>query len=109
MTAVTGTLAEAVGPYTSATTEALDLGLVVPIAVIAAVQLLTRRPMGRVLALMMLVVNVCADGPRRRSTRVGRTAHRPRNRHHDVTFAALTLIASGLLARMVQAGARNAP
>jgi hypothetical protein len=59
MTAVTGTLAEAVGPYTSATTEALDLGLVVPIAVIAAVQLLTRRPMGRVLALMMLVVNVC--------------------------------------------------
>jgi hypothetical protein len=58
MTAVTGTIAETVGPYTSATTEALDLGLVVPIAVIAAVQLLSQRPMGRVLALIMLVVNV---------------------------------------------------
>ena len=56
MTAVTGDIAEAVGPYTSAATEALDLGFVVPVAIIAAVQLLKRRPLGRVLALIMLVV-----------------------------------------------------
>ena len=59
MTSVTGNIAEVVGPYTSAATEALDLGLVVPVAVIAAVQLLRRRPLGSVLAFIMLVINVC--------------------------------------------------
>ena len=59
MTAVSGDIAEAVGPYTSAATEALILGLSLPVAVIAAVQLLRQRPLGRVLALIMLVVNVC--------------------------------------------------
>jgi hypothetical protein len=48
-----------VGPYTSAVTEALDLGIVVPIAVIASIQLLRKQPLGSVLALIMLVINVC--------------------------------------------------
>jgi hypothetical protein len=111
MTAVTGTIAETVGPYTSATTEALDLGLVVPIAVIAAVQLLTQRPMGRVLALIMLVVNVCigvvlmAQGVAQLVSGVPLTAGEIVTK--IFTFAALTLIASGLLARMAQVGAKN--
>jgi surface polysaccharide O-acyltransferase-like enzyme len=111
MTAVTGTIAETVGPYTSATTEALDLGLVVPIAVIAAVQLLTQRPMGRVLALIMLVGNVCigvvlmAQGVAQLVSGVPLTAGEIVTK--IFTFAALTLIASGLLARMAQVGAKN--
>ena len=59
MTAVSGNIAEAVGPYTSAATEALDLGFVVPVAVIAAIQPLRERPLGSVLALIMLVLNIC--------------------------------------------------
>jgi hypothetical protein len=59
MTAVTGNIAEAVGPYTSAATEALDLGLVVPVALLAAVCLLRQRPLGSALALIMLVINAC--------------------------------------------------
>jgi hypothetical protein len=112
MTAVTGTIAEAVGPYTSAITGALDLGLVVPIAVIAAVQLLTQRPMGRVLALIMLVVNVCigvvlmAQGAAQLVSDVPLPVGEIVTKM--LTFAGLTLIASGLLARMAQIGARNA-
>ena len=111
LTAVTGTIAEAVGPYTSATTEALDLGLVVPIAVIAAVQLLTGRRLGRVLALIMLVVNVCigvllmAQGVAQLVSGVPLTVGEIVTKM--LTFAALTLIASGLLARMAQVAARN--
>jgi hypothetical protein len=111
MTAVTGPIAEAVGPYTSATTEALDLGLVVPIAVISAVQLLTQRPTGRVLALIMLVVNVCigvvlmAQGVAQLVSGVPLTVGEMVTKM--VTFAALTLVASGLLARMAQVAARN--
>jgi hypothetical protein len=59
VTAITGDIAAKVGPYTSSVTDALDLGLVVPVAVIAAVQLLRGRPEGSVLTLIMLVVNVC--------------------------------------------------
>ncbi len=50
-TAASGDIAEVVGPYTSEVTVALDLGLVVPVVVIAAVQLLRRRPVGAVLTL----------------------------------------------------------
>jgi hypothetical protein len=112
MTAVTGTIAEAVGPYTSATTEALDLGLVVPLAVVAAVQLLTLRSMGRVLALIMLVVNVCigvvlmAQGAAQLVSGVPLTVGEIVTKM--LTFAALTLVASGLLARMAHVGARKA-
>jgi hypothetical protein len=104
MTAVTGNIAEAVGPYTSAATEALDLGLVVPIALIAAVQLLRQRPLGSVLALVMLVINVCigvllvAQGAAQLVSGVPLTTGEIVTKM--LTFAVLTLVAGGLLARM---------
>jgi hypothetical protein len=112
MTAVTGKIAEAVGPYTSAATEALDLGLVVPVAVIAAVQLLRRRPLGSVLALIMLVINVCigmvllAQSIAQLVSGVPLTADEIITKM--LTFAALTLVAGGLLARIAHPGASNA-
>jgi hypothetical protein len=112
ITAVTGDMANAVGPYTSTATEALDLGLVVPVAVIAAVQLLRQRPLGSVLALIMLVVNVCigavlmAQGAAQLVSGVPLTASEIVTKM--VTFAALTLVAGGLLARTAHAAASNA-
>jgi hypothetical protein len=118
MTAVTGNIAEAVGPYTSAATEALDLGLVVPVAGIAAVQLLRQRPLGRVLALIVLVINVCigvvlmSQGVAQLVSGVPLTAGEIITKM--LTFAALTLLAGGLLARMAHpeasetAGSRTA-
>jgi len=56
MTAITGDIAAKVGPYTSSVTDALDLGLVVPVEVLAAIQLIRVRPEGSVLTLVMLIV-----------------------------------------------------
>jgi hypothetical protein len=112
MTAVTGNIAEAVGPYTSAATEALDLGLVGPVAVIAAVQLLRRRPLGSVLALIMLVISVCvgvvlmAQGIAQLVSGVPLTVGEIITKM--LTFAAMTLVAGGLLAWMARTGARSA-
>lgn len=58
-TSLSGDVAAAVGPYTSAATEALDLGVVVPVALLAVVLLLRGSPAGRLLALVMLVLNAC--------------------------------------------------
>jgi hypothetical protein len=107
MTAVNGNIAEAVGPYTSAATEALDLGFVVPVAVIAAIQLLRERPVGRVLALIMLVLNVCigvvlmAQGGAQLVSGVPLTVEEIVGMM--LTFAVLTLVAGGLLLRMARA------
>ena len=112
MTAVTGNIAEAVGPYTSAATEALDLGLVVPVAVIAAIQLLRQRPQGSVLALIMLVINVCigvvliAQGIAQLVSGVPLTVGEIITKM--LTFAALTLVAGGLLDADGAPGASNA-
>jgi hypothetical protein len=112
MTAVTGNIAEAVGPYTSAATEALDLGLVVPVAVIATVQLLRQRPLGKVLALIMLVINVCIGVVLMAQAVAQLVSGVPLTVGEIVTkmfiFAALTLVAGGLLARMARTGASNA-
>lgn len=108
--ALTGEVAEHVGPYTSSVTEALDLGLVVPLAVFAAVQLRRGTDLGEVLTLVMLVVNVCigtllmgqgvaqllSDVPLTTAEIVAKMA----------TFAALTLVAGGLLLRMATASRR---
>ena len=78
---------------------------------IATVQLLTQRSMGRVLALIMLVVNVCigvelmAQGVAQLVSGVPLTVGEIITKM--LTFAALTLIAGGLLARMAQVGGRN--
>lgn len=99
-----GGVEEHVGPYTSAVTEALDLGFVVPVVVLAAVQLQRGRPLGRLLTLLMLVLNVCIgvllmgqgfaqivlDVPLTTTEVVGKMA----------TFAVLTFVAGGLLVRM---------
>jgi hypothetical protein len=107
-TAVRGNIAEAVGPYTSAATEALDLGFVVPVAVIAAVQLLRGQPSGRVLALIMLVLNVCigpvlmAQGIAQLLSGVPLTPAEIVGKM--ITFAALTFVAGSLLAWMARSG-----
>jgi hypothetical protein len=107
VTAISGDIAAKVGPYTSSVTDALDLGLVVPVAVIAAVQLLRGRPEGSVLTLIMLVVNVCigillmAQGVSQLASGVPMTIGEIIAKM--LTFAVLTLVAGGLLIRMASA------
>jgi hypothetical protein len=109
MTAVTGNIAEAVGPYTSAATEALDLGLVVPVALTAAVQMLRQRPLAAYWRSPCFVINVCigvllvVQGVTQLVSGV------PLTTGEIVTkmltpFAALKLVAGGLLARMARTG-----
>jgi hypothetical protein len=110
-TALGGDVAATVGPYTSATTEALDLGLVVPTVVVAAVLLQRRRPAGRLLALVVLVLNCCIG--------VALLAQGAAQLWYDVpltvaeivvkslTFLALTVVAGCLLARAVGPGRRT--
>jgi hypothetical protein len=54
-----GEVARLVGPYTSSVTHALDLGLVVPVVCLAAAQLVRGAPVGYLLAVLILVLNVC--------------------------------------------------
>lgn len=106
-TAVSGDIAEAVGPYTSAATEALDLGIVVPLALMTLVLLHRRNPAGRVLAVVILVINVCigvvlfAQGAAQLAYGVPLTAGEIVAK--SLTFLTLTLVAGGLLARMALA------
>jgi hypothetical protein len=105
--AITGNIAAKVGPYTSSVTDALDLGLVVPVAVIAAVQLFRGSPEGSVLTLVMLVVNVCigillmAQGVAQLASGVPMTMGEIIAKM--LSFAVLTLVAGGLLVRMAWA------
>ncbi len=55
---ITGGVPDLVSTYTSETTWALDLGLIVPAAVCAAVLLLRRRPVGHLLAALLIVLNL---------------------------------------------------
>jgi hypothetical protein len=109
LTTVTGDIGQAVGQYTSSATHALDLGLVVPVAVLSAVKLLRHRSSGRVLTLMMLVLNICVG-----SVLIGQGVAQlvsgvPLTPGEIVakmlTFAFLTVFAGGLLARMARVGA----
>jgi hypothetical protein len=110
--AATGHIAEAVGPYTSQATHALDLGLVVPVALIAAVQLLRRRASGHVLALVLLVLNVCigclliAQGIAQLVSGVPMTGAEIFAKM--LSFAVLTVVAGGLLTRMARASGSTA-
>ena len=106
-TTVTGDIAQAVGPYTSSATHALDLGLVVPVAVLAAAKLLRNRSSGRVLTLIMLVINVCVGtllmGQGVAQLVVGVPLTPAEIVAKMLTFAVLTLVAGGLLARLLRA------
>jgi hypothetical protein len=99
-----GDIAEAVGPYTSQVTHALDLGVVVPVVLLAVVLLHRLEPAGSALALVMLVVNVCigvllmAQGVAQLAAGVPMTFGEIAVKM--LTFAALTLVAGGLLMRM---------
>jgi hypothetical protein len=110
-TVISGDIAEAVGPYTSAATEALDLGVVVPVAVIAAIGLLRRKAAGLVLAFVMLVINVCigillmAQGVAQLVSGVPMTVGEIVGKM--MSFAVLTLVAGGLLGRMAVARFRS--
>ena len=112
ITTVTGDIAQAVGPYTSSATHALDLGLVVPVAVLAAAKLLRRRPSGRVLTLIMLVVNLCVGTLLMGQGVAQLVSGVPMTPAEIVakmlTFAVLTLVAGGLLARLAWSGAHQA-
>ena len=93
-----------VGPYTSAATEAVDLAVVVPLAVLAAVLMHRGAPLGGLLTLLVLVLNVCIgvllmgqgvaqlllDVPLTPAEIAGKMA----------TFTVLTFMAGGLLVRM---------
>lgn len=111
--AFNGDIAAKVGPYTSSVTDALDLGVVVPVAVIAAVQLLRAKPEGSVLTLVMLVVNVCigillmAQGVAQLAFGVPMTIGEIIAKM--LTFAVLTLVAGGLLIRMAWAVRQPVP
>lgn len=104
-TAVSGDVAEAVGPYTSSVTHALDLAVVVPVAVVAAVLLLRREPLGAYLTVVMLVLNVLigvllmAAGVAQLLDGVELTVAQIVAKM--ATFAVLTLVAGGLLVRLV--------
>jgi hypothetical protein len=109
--AVTGEVADTLGPYTSQMTHALDLGVVVPLALVAAVQLHRRRAAGAVLALVLLVLNVCigvllmAQGVAQLVGEVPLTVGEIVAKM--LTFAALTLVAGGLLVRTARAARRT--
>jgi hypothetical protein len=98
-TIISGDISAAVGPYTSSVTHALDLGLVVPTALPAAAKLLRDRPSGRVLTLVVLVVNVCVgtllvgQGIAQLSSGVPLTPADIAAKM--LTFAVLTLVAGG--------------
>lgn len=111
--ALRGDIAAKVGPYTSSVTDALDLGVVVPVAIVAAVQLLRGGPEGNVLALVMLVVNVCigillmVQGVAQLVLGVPMTIGEIIAKM--LTFAVLTLVAGGLLVRMAWAARQPVP
>jgi hypothetical protein len=96
-----GELAGLVGPYTSLATHALDLGLVVPVVVVAAVQLLRHEPAGYLSVVVILVLNVCIGALLTGAGLAQLMAHVPLTPGEIVSkmlsFAILTLVAGGLL------------
>jgi hypothetical protein len=106
-----GDVADLVGPYTSAVTVALDLGLIVPVVVVAAVQLLRGQPGGTVLTFVLLVMNVSiglllmGQGVAQLVSGVPMSAGEIVAKM--LTFAVLTLVAGGLLLRMRLAARRS--
>jgi hypothetical protein len=99
---VSGDSARLAGPYTSAVTHALDLGLVVPVVCLAAVQLLRRAPVGYLLTVVILVLNVCIGvllmGAGLAQLGAGIALTPAEIVAKMLSFAILTLVAGGLLA-----------
>lgn len=112
-TAITGDVAEAVGHYTSGATHAIDLGVVVPVAVLAAVLLGRGASLGPFLAFQMLVLNVLigilliGQGAAQLSGDVPLTVVEIVAKM--ASFALLTLVAGILLLRLARSSERQAP
>jgi hypothetical protein len=106
----TGDMTATAGPYTSSVTTALDLGIVVPVVLTAAVLLHRARPLGYLLTLVVIILNVAigllligqgaaqllAGVPLTTGEIVGKM----------LSFAFLTLVAGGLLGAIVRADRR---
>jgi hypothetical protein len=103
---VTGEIAEVVEVYTSAVTTALDLGVVAPLAVVSALSLLRRRPVGYLTSAVLLVLNVAigtallAQVVAQVLVGVPLTAGEIVGK--SLTFLALTVVAGGLIAALLR-------
>jgi hypothetical protein len=102
---ISGDTPALVNTYTAETTWALDLGLIVPVVVCAAVLLLRGRPMGYLMAVLVIVLNLTiglvliSQGVAQIVVHVlsaGEVAGMV------VTFAVLTVVAGGLLAALLR-------
>jgi hypothetical protein len=102
-----GQIAVIAGPYTSSVTHALDLGVIVPVVVLTAVLLRRRAPLGDVLTLTVLVLNVTiglmlmGQGAAQLLAGVPMTPGEIVSKM--LTFAALTVVAGTILAVMARA------
>lgn len=112
-TTVTGDAARLVGPYTSMVTHALDLGLVVPVVCLAAVQLVRRAPAGYLLTVLILVLNVCIGALLLGAGLAQLIADVPLTPAEIIakmlSFAVLTLVAGGLLATLYRSARAGQP
>ena len=101
-----GQIPAIVGPYTSSVTHALDLGVIVPVVVLTAVLLRRRTPLGYLMALIVLVLNVAiglllmGQGAAQILAGVPMTPGEIVSKM--LTFAALTVVAGAVLVVMAR-------
>lgn len=102
-----------VGPYTSLVTHALDLGVVIPVVCLAAVRLVQRAPVGYLLTVVVLVLNVCIGALLMGAGLAQLAADVPLAPGEIVakmlSFAVLTLVAGGLLITLHRSADGRAP
>jgi hypothetical protein len=112
-TTLSGDAARLVGPYTSMVTHALDLGLVVPVVCLAGVQLIRRRATGYLLAVVILVLNVCIGALLLGAGLAQLIADVPLTAGEIVakmlSFAVLTVVAGGLLGALYRSARAHQP
>lgn len=102
---ITATVPTFANTYTSEVTWALDLGLIVPAAVTAAVLLLRRRPAGYLLTFLLIGLNLTIGAVLISQGIAQVLAHALTTTEvlgMVVTFAVLTLVAAGLLAALLR-------
>ena len=103
---VTGDTPELVATYTTMPTWALDLGVIAPTAALAAILLRRGRPQGYRLATVMLILNVTIGAMLMGQSAAQLVAGVPLTTGEIVgmilSFAALTVVAAGLLGVLVR-------
>ena len=107
----TGETPELVATYTTMPTWALDLGVIVPTAALAAVLLRRGRPLGQLLAAVVLLLNVTIGATLMGQSAAQLIAGVPLTTGEIVgmvlSFAALTVVATGLLAAVFRGWAQT--